>query len=153
MAHTWRQVLPPPAIRITAKAAQSTVNSLTQTVNTKASQAAPNGLTQTVAGHTTALAGKGNCRIYYASYTGDGQDSKMLTFPGEPLQVTVMGGNLILHAVRGISYTICHNHTGLSSSRCAAVWNGSSFTWTGQNYNLNSEGILYQVIALMAADE
>lgn len=46
------------------------VNSLTQTVNTKASQAAPDGLTQTVAGHTTALAGKGNCRIYYTTGTG-----------------------------------------------------------------------------------
>lgn len=64
-------MLPPPAIRITAKAAQSTVNSLTQTVNTKACQAASDGLTQTVTGHTTALNGKGNCQIYYTTYVGN----------------------------------------------------------------------------------
>lgn len=54
-----------------AKAAQSMVNSLTQTVNTKASQAVPDGLTQTVTGHTTALNGKGNCQIYYTTYVGN----------------------------------------------------------------------------------
>ena len=154
---------------IAGKAAQSTVNSLSQTVNAKANQSDLTALTQTVSGKAsqadlTALSQeldgladqvglRGNCQIYYTTYTGDGQTERTLTFPGKPLQVTVMGGYLILHAVQGVPYAISHNPSGTSSEHCIASWSGSSLTWSGEMHYLNDSGDLYTVVALIAKDE
>ena len=131
------------------KADASTVSSLSSLLNSEISQrqAADSSL-------QTALALKGNCQIYYGTYTGDGQDTRTLTFPGKPLLVVAMGDYLILHALQGVPMAMCHNHTGYSSEQCMTQWSGNSFTWTGISaYHLNNQGKSYQVVALMAADE
>ena len=59
----------------------------------KAEKSALNTLSQTVAGHTAALAGKGNCQIATGTYTGDGtigaENKITLTFPFAPKLVIV----------------------------------------------------------------
>ena len=134
---------------VNQKADVSTVSSLSSLLNSEISQrqAADSSL-------QTALALKGNCQIYYGTYTGDGQDTRTLTFPGKPLLVVAMGDYLILHALQGVPMAMCHNHTGYSSEQCATQWSGNSFTWTGISaYHLNNQGKSYQVVALMAADK
>ena len=66
-----------------------------------------------------------------------------------------MGDYLILHAVWGTEWAMCHNHNGYSSEQCMTQWSGTSFTWTGSSaYHLNTKGKeTYQVVSLMAADE
>ena len=70
---------------VNQKADASTVSSLSSLLNSEISQrqAADSSL-------QTALALKGNCQIYYGTYTGDGQNSRTLTFPGKPLLVVIM---------------------------------------------------------------
>ena len=51
-------------------------------------------LAQTVTGHTTALAQKGNCQLYYQSYTGNGATSRTFTFPKQPKLVILRGDGL-----------------------------------------------------------
>ena len=143
---------------IAAKAAQSTVSALTQTVNGKASQADLNSLTQTVAGHTATLEGKGNCQIYYTTYTGDGKAERTLTFPAPPLAVIIMGRWRLFTAFRGQASALGLSYGG-GGGYAAATWSGNSLTWNveegyGQyTYAVNDAGLTYQVVALMAADE
>ena len=139
---------------VSTKASQSALDSLTQTVSTKAEAAAVTALSQTVAGHTTALAGKGNCRIYYTTYAGNGQTSRTLTFPGKPLLVIAQGDNMILRGVYGNVNVMCRSN-GQSGEICDAVWGSNSLTWSFESpfYGLNETGQTYQVVALMAEDE
>ena len=137
---------------VSAKANQSDLTALTQTVSGKASQADLNSLTQTVDGLADQVDLRGNCQIYYTTYTGDGAKSKTLTFPRKPLSVKIMGDFMVLHAIQGMPRTINHNHNGGSGEQCMAVWSGNSLTWSGDNYLLNDSGETYYVVALMAAD-
>ena len=137
---------------IAAKAAQSTVTALTQTVSSKASQSDLTALSQELDSLSAQVDLRGNCQIYYTTYTGDGQTTRTLTFPGKPLLVVIMGGYMIFHAIQGVSNTMCHNDNGYSSEQCAAVWSGNSLTWSGSHYLLNDSGTTYYVVALMAAD-
>ena len=151
--------------QVVQKANQSAVNTVISAVNQKADTATVNSLSSLLNSEIaqrqegdgalqSALTLKGNCQIYYGTYTGDGQDSRTLTFPGKPLLVVIMGDYLILHAVWGTERAMCHNHTGYSSEQCMTQWSGNSFTWTGISaYHLNSQGKTYQVVSLMAADE
>ena len=143
---------------IAAKAAQSTVTALTQTVSTKASQADLNSLTQTVAGHTATLEGKGNCQIYYTTYTGNGKNNVTLTFPGKPLLVMVHGPLYILMGVYGSS-TVRSQATGIGDN-ITAVWGENSLSWSFTKSStapapegMNQKNTQYYVVAVMAADE
>ena len=141
---------------VSTKASQSALDSLTQTVSTKAEAAAVTALSQTVAGHTTALAGKGNCQIYYTTYAGNGQTSRTLTFPAPPLEVTIHNNGKLLRAVRGADLILGNDD---SPKTFPLTWNGNSITWTMNNDTMglsngcNYVGYTYYVLALIAADE
>ena len=151
--------------QVVQKANQSALNTLISSVNQKADASTVSSLSSLLNSEIsqrqeadsslqTALTLKGNCQIYYGTYTGDGQNSRTLTFPGKPLLVVIMGDYLILHAVWGTEWAMCHNHNGYSSEQCMTQWSGNSFTWTGSSaYHLNTKGKAYQVVSLMAADE
>ena len=138
---------------IAAKAAQSTVTALSQTVSTKASQSDMPALSQEPDSLSAQVDLRGNCQIYYTTYTGDGQTTRTLTFPGKPLLVLVQGGNLICHGIQGNPYFMCRTN-GDSGELCTASWSGSSFTWKGTKYqNANQSGETYRLVALIAMDE
>lgn len=69
----------------------------------KAEQSAVAALAQTVEGHTSALAGKGNCRVETVTYTGASQDgeglSKRITFSAKPAFVVIIGGDATIMAL------------------------------------------------------
>ena len=143
---------------VSTKANQSDLTALTQTVSGKASQADLNSLTQTVAGHTATLEGKGNCQIYYTTYTGDGKAERTLTFPAPPLAVIIMGRWRLFTAFRGQASALGLSYGG-GGGYAAATWSGNSLTWNveegyGQyTYAVNDAGLTYQVVALLDMTE
>ena len=101
-----------------------------------------------------AIANKGNCQLYTASYVGNGAygsgSPNNLTFPAQPLAVFVAecGSNgLAFWALQGM--VTCHasgNSVGLTLS-----WGGASCSWfcsSGPIGQLNAAGVTYQVAAL-----
>ena len=107
---------------VNQKADASTVSSLSSLLNSEISQrqAADSSL-------QTALALKGNCQIYYGTYTGDGQQTRTLTFPGRPLLIQIMGGNLQCLSVQGNPNLMCRTN-GSAGEVCNASWSGNTFT-------------------------
>ena len=133
---------------VNQKADASTVSSLSSLLNSEISQrqAADSSL-------QTALTLKGNCQIYYGTYTGDGQQTRTLTFPGRPLLIQIMGGNLQCLSVQGNPNLMCRTN-GSAGEVCDVSWSGNSFTWSGYSeYCANNSGETYYVAALIAADE
>ncbi len=107
-----------------------------------------------LAANTAAIANKGNCQLYTASYVGNGAygsgSPNNLTFPAQPLAVFVAecGSNgLAFWALQGM--VTCHasgNSVGLTLS-----WGGASCSWfcsSGPIGQLNAAGVTYQVAAL-----
>ena len=145
------------------KADAATVTSLTNKLNTEIQErkdavtaeaaARAQAISAEAAARAAALALKGNCQIYYTTYTGDGADSRTLTFPGKPLLVMVQGGNLICHGIQGNEFFMCRTG-GQSGLVCDCTWSGNSLSWKGSGaYNANVNGRVYYLVALMAADE
>ena len=133
---------------VNQKADASTVSSLSSLLNSEISQrqAADSSL-------QTALALKGNCQIYYGTYTGDGQQTRTLTFPGRPLLIQIMGGNLQCLSVQGNPNLMCRTN-GSAGEVCNASWSGNTFTWSGYSeYRANNSGKTYHLVALIAPDE
>ena len=97
---------------------------------------------------------KGNCQIYYTFYTGDGTNSRTLTFPQKPQIVFVMGDNILLHAIQGAPKAMCKT-SGENGAACTATWSGNSLTWTfsaDYAYEMcNRKGAVHQVVALTEA--
>ena len=124
------------------------------TVSGKASQAALDALSATVAGHTAALAGKGNCVIHTAAYTGNGNygvgGENTRTFPGKPLFVVFTNGQVMLSAVQGMTTVYG------SSQVVSCKWSGNSLSLSSQNSaasEMNAQGVSYTTLALLAADQ
>ena len=153
------------ADQVVQKANQSALNTLISAVNQKADASTVSSLSNQLSaeisqrqtadnGLQAALTLKGNCEIYYGTYTGDGQASRTLTFSGVPLLVLIQGGNLICRGIRGNEYFMCRTN-GTGGELCWATWEGSSFTWGSEDgsYRANTEGRTYYVVALMAADQ
>lgn len=150
---------------LASKAPAATVSSLQTAVNGKASaaalnslQATVNGLSATVGGHTTALAGKGNCILYTTTYTGNGKSGAAnkvtLTFPHRPGLVVVTYLNLSMLMVQGSPSTAIH--TGKLAINNALTWSGNSVSWyctdaTTQDM-MNTNGVTYRVVALLDAE-
>ena len=133
---------------VNQKADASTVSSLSSLLNSEISQrqAADSSL-------QTALTLKGNCQIYYGTYTGDGQQTRTLTFPGRPLLIQIMGGNLQCLSVQGNPNLMCRTN-GSAGEVCSASWSGNMFTWSGYSeYRANNSGKIYYLVALIAVDE
>ncbi len=134
---------------LSGKAEASAVEGLSQTVA---------ALSQTVSGHTSALSGKGNCRIYTTSYTGTGvygpSNPNSLSFPQSPTVVFVAGpyGH---HATFTRNMTFSHTTSNMGESwKLTVSWSGNSLEWYTTNVaagQLNSAGDRYTVIAFMIA--
>ena len=110
------------------------------------------------AAQTAALAAKGNCQLYTATYTGTGNygSSKKctLTFPGEPWAVFIGDcGNdgVFLLALRGMRST--HAQAG-GTSENHLTWSGSNLQWYSSDdalSQMNRSGNTYRVVALLTA--
>ena len=159
---------------IAGKAAQSTVNSLTQTVSAKANQSDLTALTQTVNGKanqsdltaevnartaadnafTASLALKGNCQIYYTTYTGDGQTERTLTFPAPPLVVLIQYGDTLFPAVRGATQ-VPNSSRDPYRDFYNVTWGDTSLSWScGTNgVCANYNGYTYHVVAFLRMGE
>ena len=150
--------------QVVQKANQSALNTLISSVNQKADASTVSGLSSLLNSEIsqrqaadsslqTALALKGNCQIYYGTYTGDGQQTRTLTFPGRPLLIRIMGGNLQCLSVQGNPNLMCRTN-GSAGEVCSASWSGNMFTWSGYSeYCANNSGKTYYLVALIAADE
>ena len=134
---------------LSGKAEASAVDGLSQTVA---------ALSQTVSGHTSALSGKGNCRLYVTSYTGTGgygsSRPNTLSFPQRPEIVFVAGphGNQAMFT-RNMSYGYSTSYMGEHWSLTVS-WSGNTLQWYTTNIpegQLNSPGQSYTVVALMIA--
>ena len=116
----------------------------------KAAQSALNNLSQTVAGHTSALAGKGNCQICCVTYTGTGEEvTQTLAFPDRPVLVFLMhGSNAFAPCVygTGMSRTVGYS----TDSSFPISWSGNSLSWTSSSMNIKHAG--YLAVALCAKD-
>ena len=110
-------------------------------------------LTESVTAHTAALAEKGNCRIHYATYTGDGQTTRTFSFPGRPRLVILHGGHYTCFALYGNSEanTFCTNGSGAYGT---ASWGGTSvsLTFPATYYLCNDQGRSFAMVALIPAD-
>ena len=115
-------------------------------------------LSETVAGHTSALAGCGNCQIYFTSYVGQGRHgedyAQTLTFPGPPLAVLILASDngCDVWMVRGASRV---NPFAVGSEAMYVTWSGNSITWYAGTTasQMNSQNVTYRVIALIPVDE
>ena len=115
--------------------------------------AALSTLAQTVTGHTTALAQKGNCQIYYQSYTGNGATSRTFTFPKQPKLVLLGGDGYTVLAVAGSTVAPCYATNG-TGARGTAYWSGTSVTlgFSAAQHLCNNTNTTYMVVAWIAAD-
>jgi len=150
--------------QVVQKANQSALNTLISSVNQKADASTVSSLSSLLNSEIsqrqeadsslqTALTLKGNCQIYYGTYTGDGQQTRTLTFPGRPLLIQIMGGNLQCLSVQGNSNLMCRTN-GSAGEVCSASWSGNMFTWSGYSeYCANNSGKTYYLVALIAVDE
>lgn len=120
----------------------------------KADVSALDALSQTVAGHTAALAGKGNCRIYFSSYTGTGTygsgNPTTRTFSGKPLLVMAGGGDRMLLLFQGVGKSFCCR--GAELGPVDVSWSGNSVSWSAPaaTTQLNESNRLYNIMALIA---
>ena len=139
---------------VSGKANQSDLTALTQTVSGKASQADLNSLTQTVDGLADQVGLRGNCQIYYTTYTGDGQDSKTLTFPAIPLVVLIQYGDTLFPAVRGATQ-VPNSSRDPYRDFYNVTWGDTSLSWScGTNgVCANYNGYTYHVVAFLRMGE
>ena len=110
-------------------------------------------------GHGEALAGKGNCQIYTASYVGTNQygsaHPNTLTFPQKPMIVAVSGhpGDQLFIAFQGVEQALVYVQNFFVME---FTWSGKSVSWYQQESafkQLNQSGRTYYVTALLAAGE
>lgn len=96
-------------------------------------------LNTTVQQHTTQLAQQaaelakcGDCKLYYTTYVGDGQDTRTLTFPSKPLLTFLYGSayNQSYFIIDGTTAAYMGNY-GVKVS-----WSGNTVTLT----NFSSSG-------------
>ena len=115
-------------------------------------------LSETVAGHTAALAQKGNCQVYTTAYTGTGTVSRTFSFPKQPLLVIIGGPSIYLVAVRGIT-ALLSTENG-ESNNLTGTWSGTALTvayngnWGGGDRRAcNASGSSYRIVALLDMSE
>ena len=104
------------------------------------------------------IAAKGNCQIYFTTYTGNGTcdeaGAQTLTFPHKPLVVfiTETDNSSSMVAVYGAP-TVYARATGAAWNR--ATWGDRTFTWYSNSpaNQLNESGEVYNVVALMSVED
>ena len=140
---------------VNQKADASTVSSLSSLLNSEISQrqTADNGL-------QAALALKGNCQFYTTSYVGQGRfgpsQRSSLTFPNKPYIVFIYDPDdrFMLHFR---SFPCCLSLDGSQLAMGTTTWQDKGVRWyleAGAHVSqMDMEGVTYQVLALLAADE
>ena len=135
---------------VNQKADASTVSSLSSLLNSEISQrqAADSSL-------QTALTLKGNCQIYYGTYTGRrSADSRTLDLSRAAPFDPNYGGQFTVSFSPGQSeFDVPHKRQCRRGVRVPPGL-GTCFTWSGYSeYCANNSGETYYVAALIAADE
>lgn len=111
------------------------------------------------------LAGCGNCKIVYGSYTGNGksgsENPNQLTFDFKPLMVFIIspstdfaGTDYCLRMTRPMAFAMLAS--GGANYENTVVWGDRSVQWSnkkGSVYQFNSSGDVYNYVAFLAADE
>ncbi len=99
------------------------------------------------------LSRRGNCDVRTTSYTGDGSDSKTLSFSSSPKFVVIIGPQAAAF-VSGTAGTslVQDSARGTLPSDLTAAWNGPQVTLSlthGSNVSalMNTSGAQYQVIS------
>ena len=113
-----------------------------------------NGLEDKSTALEAAVALCGNCVLHYSTYVGTGVGKTELTFPGKPLLVNIMGDNIWMVGIQGVSVAISKN-AGSGGGLQYAVWNENSVTFENneesQHNQCNNQGETYSVICFMDA--
>ena len=104
----------------------------------------------------TAMAAKGNCKLEYQTYTGNGASARAFTFSGKPRLICIVGSdNYFLLAAQGIPRSVCYGGGGDEAS--SAVWSGSGVTLSNSNnrehFICNDPNKTYCVVAFVDAEE
>ena len=107
-----------------------------------------------VSAAVSAVAEKGNCQIYRATYSGTGTLSCTFDLPGQPALVMALGDGVCLFGVRNGSYGFIINGSGggcdlLSSFSCGSA----SVSWSASGnarFACNASGRAYVLLALLA---
>ena len=99
------------------------------------------------------LAESRNCQVWITSYTGDGADSRTLTFPHRPYFVLIMGHYIQTLMMPHASHMQPRLSNG-SMSPLEVIWADRSVTYSreigGNNaYGANVEGEFYAVLAIL----
>lgn len=94
------------------------------------------------------------CQPYIISYTGDGNQTRTMEFPGKPLFVIAVGSSVIFTAIRGgeKAYSV---FSGMAQGSYLTTWGERSFTWqigTQLAYSANNTGAAYQMFALLSME-
>ena len=155
--------------QVVQKASQSALNTVISAVNQKADAATVSSLSsqlsseiaqrqETDSSMQAILAKKGNCRIYFTSYTGDGAKFHSHTFPSQPLAAFLFGPGFQLIALRGIE--TAYSSEGGNPWKLGLSWDNSTLTVTysgslggGDSKCGNETGAVYFLLALMDAEE
>ena len=114
-----------------------------------------------------ALAGCGNCRIEYGSYTGNGKygssNKNTLSFNHKPVMVFVQEKKYVSntkdHALRMVRESTWSNGVTDNYYYSQTVsWGDKSVSWyatsgTSADHQFNKSSTVYNYVALLAADE
>ena len=132
--------------------------------DTRAAQTALDALAATVSGHTSALAGKGNCQIAAGTYTGTGKygsaSPTSLTFPFQPKLVAIQNragatpetedssyfDYMMMVLVWPVAqYRLCNGRNPVT-----ITWSGNKVSWYAESAprQLNALGRIYHYVAL-----
>ena len=145
-----------------SKADRTALTSLDAVVSSKADQSAVTGLgqqitalTASIGANSTALADKGNCEIFKASYIGTGtfgaEAPQVWTFAsGTPLFVVIVNDyhNVAIRMINGVTQS-----QGTNISRWTFIsWSGNTVSWYGEDAGaqFNDTGIQYHMVALLS---
>ena len=101
------------------------------------------------------LAQSRNCMVWTTSYTGDGADTKTLTFPHQPYFVLIMGTYVQALLMPQATHMQPRLSNG-SMSPLVATWGEKTVTFgphdTNPAYGCNVSGNVYAVLALLDPD-
>ena len=106
----------------------------------------------------SALAAKGNCAIYTASYTGNGQcgadHPNSLTFPARPKLAVLYNKNIIAFLLPETGNMIVVYAGGVATGTILDTGDPGTLSWYSghPDYQMNFSGKSYYAVALVSAD-
>ena len=131
--------------------ADNTEKAAREAADTAEAQARAQGDAAEAAARVAGLALKGNCQIYCTTYTGNGEESRTITFPAKPRLVTIAIDAVVMFATYGTANALAF--TSANGYRLPVTWSGNSMTISKDGLNPNADSTVYQVTALIQVDE